>query len=194
MKKIKAQQQGVKIPKILVGLKGFSAVELVVVIAIVGILAAIAIPTFLAWSPGIKLKSAARDLYSNLQRARMLALKNNQDVSVRFVDGATNDFLFFDTINPDASPPVLVPDPGEYIFNITNYGYSIAFGKGTAVNNWNGNAIGGLAPGVLTFNNRGTANQGTVYLENENQDICYAVTVIRTGSIKLRKYSDPGWN
>ncbi|MDA3835845.1 MAG: hypothetical protein PF495_20935, partial [Spirochaetales bacterium] len=78
------------------------------------------------------------------------------------------------------------------------------YGSGAALVNWNGEAILDSVPDpattVLSLSNRGTANWGTlfpdgytVYLENQNQDVCYAITVIGSGSIKLRKFSNPGW-
>lgn len=156
---------------------------------IIGILAAIAIPSFNAWLPGMRLKSAARDVYSNLQKARLQALKENRPVPVRFVNTATNDYLYFD-MDDDS-----VFDAGEYSLNITGYKSGVGFGHGSAINNWSGTAIAGPLPTspVLTFSNRGTAGIGTVYLENERQDDCYAITVVSSGSIKLRRYSGTTW-
>ena len=75
--------------------QGFSLIELVLVVVIIGILTGIAIPTTLKWLPGIRLKSAARDLYSNLQLARIQALKDNASVPVRF--DSANDSYYYDT-------------------------------------------------------------------------------------------------
>lgn len=188
MKKIKAKKNGVNHPSIFMGRGGFSFVELVVVIALIGILAAIAVPTILTMTPNIRLKSAARDLYSNLQRARMEALKNNTSIQVRFVDTAVVDTLYFD-LNADG-----INDLNEYTFNLTNYGSGVGYGAGTADQNWNGDPISSpITASPITFSNRGTANQGTVYIQNQNQDICYAVTVNLTGSIRLRRFFSPGW-
>ncbi len=127
----------------------------------------------------------------------MQALKENRTISVRFtVDAAGDDILFFDTINPDVSPVVYTPDFGEYIFNITNYGSGVGYGTGAAIKNWNIEDITGALPAnpVLSFSNLGTAGTGTVYLDNENNDDCYAITVINSGSIKIRRFSSAGWN
>ncbi|MCW5206950.1 GspH/FimT family pseudopilin, partial [Desulfobulbus sp. F5] len=78
---------------------GFSFVELMVVIALIGILSAIAAPNFLRSLPQKRLKAAARTLYADMQRARMSAVRRNSKVPVRFVGGADEQYYFFDTNN-----------------------------------------------------------------------------------------------
>ena len=63
---------------------GFSFVELMVVIALIGTLSAIGLPSFLASLPEKRLKNAARNLYVDLQKARLLAVKENTDVAFTF--------------------------------------------------------------------------------------------------------------
>ncbi|MGE3537667.1 MAG: GspH/FimT family pseudopilin [Candidatus Tectimicrobiota bacterium] len=64
--------------------RGFSTVELMVVLAIVGILAAFAAPNLSRWSIGMRLNASTREIASELQLARMKAIAQNTSVTVCF--------------------------------------------------------------------------------------------------------------
>jgi len=67
------------------GERGFSLVEILVVVAILGTLIAIAAPSFLTSTfPHMKLKSTSRDIFSMLQYARSKAVNATQKYGVRF--------------------------------------------------------------------------------------------------------------
>ena len=68
---------------------GFSLVELMIGIAILGILLAAAIPSYRSWILNSQIRNAAESIQNGLQRARTEALKQNTFVS--FVLGAGND-------------------------------------------------------------------------------------------------------
>lgn len=73
---------------------GFTVVELLIVIAIMGILAGVAFPMMLNWLPNMRLRGAARDVYSVMQRARAEAIERGVNVTVGF-NTATDAYILF---------------------------------------------------------------------------------------------------
>ncbi|BBO74078.1 hypothetical protein DSCW_14950 [Desulfosarcina widdelii] len=70
---------------------GFSIYELMVVIAIIAVLSAIAVPNMIAWRNRAKLGDGARDLYSAFQLAKARAAKENADVTLSFAPTGVTD-------------------------------------------------------------------------------------------------------
>jgi prepilin-type N-terminal cleavage/methylation domain-containing protein len=64
---------------------GFTLIEMLVAITVAGILMAIAMPRFYAFLPGIRLASAARQVATDLQLARMKAISTRAAQTVAFV-------------------------------------------------------------------------------------------------------------
>jgi type IV fimbrial biogenesis protein FimT len=69
---------------------GFTLTEVMIVTGVIALMAAIAIPNIISWLPDIRLKAAARGLYSNLQKAKLEAVKSNTTVSFSFTAGTEN--------------------------------------------------------------------------------------------------------
>jgi type IV fimbrial biogenesis protein FimT len=66
--------------------KGFSLVELMVVVAILGMVAAAAAPSYQNYVQNSRIRSVSESILNGLQKARTEALRNN--ASVRFVNQA----------------------------------------------------------------------------------------------------------
>jgi len=64
---------------------GFTLVELIIVMAVFGILTAIAIPTFVSMMPKYRLNGSARQVMGDLMAARMKAVKENTTVKVEWI-------------------------------------------------------------------------------------------------------------
>jgi prepilin-type N-terminal cleavage/methylation domain-containing protein len=71
--------------RILADIKGVTLIELIIVLVIIAISAAMAAPSMGEWMARSKLNSEARKIYSIFQLARSEAIKNNHDVCVGIV-------------------------------------------------------------------------------------------------------------
>jgi type IV fimbrial biogenesis protein FimT len=143
---------------------GFTLIQLTIVIALLAILTAVGVPNFLSWLPKYRLKSAARDLYSNLQLAKMSAIKANKKCRVNYYK------------NPDRYTVDLLNKTirlSDYKSGITFYG----------PNNQT------FAVPAITFNSRGSSNSGYAYLTNSGNTAYYRVGPLTSGAIKLQKWS-----
>lgn len=69
------------------GHRGMTLIELIVVVSIVGIIAAIGLPSFRQLIVSQRIKAAASDLHASLTQARSEALKRNTSVSLTPVQG-----------------------------------------------------------------------------------------------------------
>ena len=158
---------------------GFSLIELLVVIVILGALMAIAVPNYLSYIPKSRLKTAARDLYSELQLAKMAAIKVNGDCEVKY-------FL-----------------PGKYTIEYTLGGGGATQTKTINLADYK-SGVKFDGPGSLTFdsptinfNSRGLrddpAGDAYAYLSNDTNTGYYRVGPLISGVVQLNRWDGSNW-
>ncbi len=79
---------------------GFTLMELMVVLGIIGIAALIAVPNIYRWIANQRLNSAAWLVKGAIERTRMSAVRNNTRTIIAF-DPNAETFLAFIDVNPD---------------------------------------------------------------------------------------------
>ncbi len=85
---------------------GFTLVELMITIGLFSILAAISIPLLLSSLWVMRLNASARDVHSELQKARLLAVSTNRPIRVRFDCPAVGQFRAVELIGTPSAPDV----------------------------------------------------------------------------------------
>ncbi len=172
-------------------IRGFSFVELMVVIALIGILSAISLPSILRGLPEKRLKAAARNVYADLQKARLLAVKKNKKITVRFNE--SDRYYYFDE-DEDGTTGFKEWNSDEIRGDLADYG-DVIYGRGGAVKNWNNDSINNVVPYQdLAFNPVGTTKNRSVYLQSPGHDVCYAITTTIYGAVKIRRFNGVSWD
>jgi len=76
-----------------IGQRGFTLFEMLLVISIIGIVSAIAVPQFSKWRDKQAVNSASKTLLSHMKQARVIAMAENRSVRISF---AANSYTYDD--------------------------------------------------------------------------------------------------
>lgn len=147
------------------GQRGFSLAELLVVIAVIGIIAVTATPLFLSFLQTQQARGAAQQVATLLNQARQLAIAQNTSYRVE-VDVAGNRLRFVRTVD---NTPWTGPGTGSQ-------GYRQLENQ-TRLTNVTANP---------TFNPLGTAGGGTITVQNAQGTSTLNVVVSPSGRIRIQ--------
>jgi Tfp pilus assembly protein FimT len=160
-----------------------------VALAAFAILAAISTPNLNNWMRVYRLKSAAMDIYSNIQMAKMSAVKENRQWKLRF-----NAAGFYDVIrclNTTCETGTVNVDYqiSKQVQFSTVYSNEIEFKNPTSTTVFEKNPLILNANGLTDVN-----GFGFVYISNKKNSSYYRVGLLSVaGSVKIQKWNGSIW-
>jgi len=168
--------------------RGFSLVELAIVMILLVMLAAIGVPSLGKIIPRYHLKEAARNLYSDFQLAKATAIKEGTPCTIEFTNGGYQIFL---DINNNLERDGLETSNNYLIKSVSWSSYKNvqvdSSGGITFQNNDNGNPAVAFLPNGLTLNNIGGFGAGSVNLvSTTNSNMKIRIIVSSTGNVRIR--------
>jgi len=159
--------------------KGFTLTEVVVTMSILGVMTAISIPSYISWLPRHRLQTSAKQIYDDLNLAKIRAVRSNTLVVALFDQLQNNYTIFLDADNSWSL------DATE-----TRIRQNVSFENGVSITNIS------LPSNTTGFNNRGmlptgVAPGGAVDLTN-GTGIIMRVSVNTAGNISITTSKDGG--
>ncbi len=191
------------------GDRGFTVLELLITIIILSVLLGIAIPSFSSWLPKYRLRGAARDIYSNLQLAKMTAVKDRAQCGILFNVAGNSYQVISSGDNRTWESASGGPGGDDRILKevrFSEYGSGVGYGHGTATRtatttpdtSWDNNVT---FPGDgVVFDSRGMilspsgagSTGGYVYMQN-NRNSTHAIGVWSSGVIIMTRWTGSAW-
>ena len=142
--------------------KGFTLIEMIITMTIIGIVSAIAIPNFSKWKEKHEINGQAQKVYFDLMLARTTAVKSNNNVRVTF-NLVANTYTIHEDSNDDGTV-----DAGENLKNAVlenNVQFAYNVGITDTDNNAVTSAVSFGGAQVVVFDSRGQASSsGSVLL------------------------------
>jgi prepilin-type N-terminal cleavage/methylation domain-containing protein len=183
------------------GKRGLTIIELVVVMCILGVMVLIAVPNIGRWLPRYRLRSAARDVASNIQLARLGSIKDNREWALLF-DVNGQSYKIISNKGPDGNwdTPDDIGHKGDTspwllsTKNLDDYP-TVRFGDSGHGPRPDGGAVGDGVTFVgkrAEFNPGGTSTAGTVYLQNNRNDAVAIGVDSSTGIVRMWTW-DSSW-
>ena len=151
------------------GAGGFSLIEMMVVLLILALVAALAIPNLIDWRSGMNLRAAVDELRNDLESARARAVKENAQVTVAFIPAAGQYRMTYQ--DPDANTILLKSQtlPAGVRIASENPHYT-------------------LTSNSTSFSSRGTAASGTIVLANQKGKTS-SISISFIGKIEVKDES-----
>ena len=166
---------------------GFTTIELIIVVALLSILAAVGIPSYLNWLPDIRLKSAARNLKSDMMLAQQRAIRENARVAVVFNTGGKSYTVFVDNGAGGGTPNDWTQNGTEALLKTETMPSQVAMDLA---------AFGAAADQRVSFDGRGLPDQsGEVRLSNTKNIIRrISLSIVGRATIDISADGGGSWS
>lgn len=159
---------------------GFTLIEIMIVVAIIGVISAIAVPSYVQWNARYQLRQATSELQTNLLLARMSARNRNTAMTATLIKAADGTYsaTFGGTLAPITFPKSVT---GGSMILVTGLGPPPT----TNVTDFAASSPGIL--GTIMFSQQGVRVAGgvgtqTVTLQSA-QGVTYSVAVAPSGKV-----------
>lgn len=163
--------------------QGFSVIDLMITVAILAIVGGLAVPSITQWSRNYRLQGAVTTMFSDFQRAKLGAVKENRAWTMDFSPAGITGYQILDG---DGNPVTTVDFTADYGGNIV-YARPDA---GPVVEDPNGN------DNIITFNPNGLTPdpQFLVHLANKELTSYYRIAVpFIAGGTRIDKWNGTQW-
>ena len=154
---------------------GFTLVELMIILAIFGILAGITVSSYSELLPQIRLYNAAQTIVSDIKSAKIRAIATRKEYKINF--DVANDSYYFEEGNK-ANSSTSWPGTVNEVIRSFNDSSNLYYYKGIDIDSVNQNPI--FNPNGLSSMNSTT----TIKIQNDN-GAKKRITINITGGIKL---------
>jgi len=133
--------------------RGFTLFEILLVITIIGIVSAVAVPSFSKWRERQAVNSASKSLLSHMKQARVIAMAENRTVKITFT---ANGYTYDD----DAAGTCGLCKPQAVSFSTFS------------------NRLSMSPTTTRSFSSRGTVNSGTITVSAGDSSLALVLNII----------------
>jgi prepilin-type N-terminal cleavage/methylation domain-containing protein len=185
--------------------RGFSLIELLVVVAVILVVAAFAVPNMVSTLDAFRLRSSMNSAMSMTQRARLAAIKQNQTQELQFIVNGNQVVLYYknaNSANLGLKTTSTAGNPADAQFWMpTPFSIPGVPAGPTALTGlimWNSNVNPNSVNVPMFFNSRGMPGDATGYLyyftyKSANRTRWAAVSVSPAGRIQSWFWNGNGW-